>query len=261
MRNTLLLSIISSVLILNISIVVAETTEGDDPIGDLIHQVMTERDPNYRSPAPTDSFRVWNGSGQSHQHCSRYIRQDGTYGPQGQMLIREITGHGHSSDRSSVFLGSTNIANIENVCRNYYGLNRDQRINFWVWAFMSISWVESKCFHPNQNIRPDDPNGISAGEFQLEEIWKEEAGENEQGETLYAGRYWRGRGCNAIQPRVDGLLMMNPDNNIPCAVQIMGTTVRNGGLYHPNQFWASMRRSDMGGAIINRMREFPACRN
>ena len=158
---------------------------------------------DYRSPPPTASF----SADEVGDNCQIYIRSDGTYGEHGLMIRREILGLGTSSDLRNYFL-QAQIPHMDALCPKFYELSREERINFWIWYLMSLSHDESKCNDPDWRVNRGAPNGVATGEFQLDEAWK--------------GRSWRGPGCNALAPRVNGYLMTNPENNIPCAVQSLG---------------------------------------
>lgn len=211
--------------------------------------------PEYRSPKLTPRFAAEGAD----SNCQRYIKADGTYGKQGLLIRKEILGLGLSSPMSEYYL-TRELPGIQNICPKYYSLQPEQRINWWIWYMAAISWDESKCYDEDWRVNPNGTDTVAAGEFQMPAPWKKH-------------REWRGPGCNGPHEKVDGYVMVNPDNNIPCAVQTLSYSLC--GFYSWNKercqsnakapwgahhYWRGTKRSKFSGVVATRAMEFPLCK-
>lgn len=180
--------------------------------------------------------------------CDNFISPEGEYGPYAHQVINHIKTYPYSENEflKEKFPGMTDGLNI---CPNWKKLNIQQKFDFWVWAFASISWDESKCLPNRVNNRASD--GIAVGLFQLNKSKKK--------------RYWRG-GSKRKACTVDNVM---PDGaNIECSVEIMHEILRgkqgeykgNGALYGKQaaSYWQSFR-SDKQTDATKLLANFPPC--
>jgi hypothetical protein len=209
-------------------------------------------DPEYRSPALTASF----AKEDADENCHRYIKPDGTYGEQGLAIRKEIVGMGRSSNMREYFL-NYELPQMNKLCPKFNTLQKEQKINFWIWYMAAISWDETKCFDDNWQVNKNATDTTAAGEFQMPAPWSH--------------RDWRGPGCDAKEPPLNGLLMNNPANNIPCAVQTLAYGLC--GFYSWNRekcmdkpqkpfgsnlYWSGAKRND--SKTMKMAKEFPLCK-
>lgn len=226
---------------------------------------------SYSPPPLTADFEA-DGAG---ANCHAYIKPDGTYGPSGKLLLKELGGNGkaslsdHGDVIPDVFL-NPEFKDFNNLCPNFDTFHKSQKLSFWVWLFTAIAWDEGKCI---PNVTADGTNTLAVSDFQLPENWNPH-------------RKYRGPGCNATEPRTPSRtlkgsntgnkLMANPKNAIPCAVQIMAGTIC--GWYAPessgircNQekradifagssqsYWQKIRAND--DKLKDMISQFPDCK-
>ncbi|MEM7646574.1 MAG: hypothetical protein AAF203_06680, partial [Pseudomonadota bacterium] len=200
-------------------------------------------------------------------NCESYYKKDGTYGPKLRLLAKELLGEGRSTDRYRLFFVDP-IPGIEQVCPTFPKMHAPDRLRFWLWFFTAIAREESQCGMRRWSLNTKDPNGTSAGDFQMPEAWKKEV-KRADGSIGYAGRFKRGPGCNAKEPKVDGYLMFNYNNVAPCAVEVFGESMY--GCYNNKRvctgvkrpwsksgiFWAKLIRADNRGPILARVKQYP----
>ncbi|MCB9060501.1 MAG: hypothetical protein H6622_03145 [Halobacteriovoraceae bacterium] len=205
-------------------------------------------------------------------NCPNYISSsDGSYGDIGNLLVKEITGQGHSTDRWNYF-NSNEIPGLEEICPNFKTFSEIQKVNFWIWFFTAIAWDEGSC--QTNVIRYDATNDTAAGELQIPESWSH--------------RKWRGPGCNAFEEKLHGInnekqktintfYMTNYKNYIPCAVEIFSGAICgfysvrkyplkcNGTARSPfgrHMYWEKLRSKKQNeNTIISMVKQYPYCIN
>lgn len=166
----------------------------------------------------------------ANKNCHAYIKPDGSYGPRGKLLLKELSGKGKASLDDfgdaipDVFL-NPEFKDMNEICPNFSEFRDAQKYNFWIWSFAALAWDEGKCI---ENVTAEGTNTLAVSDFQLPENWDPH-------------RKYRGPGCNATEPRMSSRtlkgrrsgskLMANPKNAIPCAVQIMAGVIC--GWYAP----------------------------
>lgn len=211
-----------------------------------------------------------------YNSCSDYIGPDGKFGKKAKMIAKELLSDNttKSTNRYALFFAEK-IPGIEEVCPEFNNFDELARLKFWLYFFTAIAHTESKCGHPKWTHNPNDPQGDSVGDFQLEERWKISK-KGRDGSSYTAGRFNRGPGCNATEPaatvRGKTFLMHNWKNNIPCAVEIFGSNLY--GCYKNNRrrctqisrpwsanglFWAELRRNNSRGKILPKLKKLSLC--
>ncbi|MCB0347285.1 MAG: hypothetical protein KDD37_00545 [Bdellovibrionales bacterium] len=226
---------------------------------------------SYSPPPLTAAFEA-DGA---NKNCHKYIQPDGTYGPSGMLLAKELNGNGkaslsdHGDKIPDVFL-NPEFNDFKNLCPNFENFHNAQKIGFWVWIFTALAWDEGKCI---SNVTAEGTNTLAVSDFQLPEAWDPH-------------RKYRGPGCDAKESRMQARtlmgtpngnrLMANPKNAIPCAVQIMAGVVC--GWYGPDSsgtrcnqekraytffdssqsYWQKIRAND--SKLKDMIQQFPDCK-
>lgn len=169
--------------------------------------------------------------------CESFIKPDGSYGPLGQKVLKEMAPwKAFQQDWSS-------SARAAEACPNYNSFNAAERRHFWVYAFAAMEAEESGC---NQNAGADawlNPNGVAAGGAQIEE----DAALRRGRDKAYGGRF-----CGGGNP-------YEPNQNIRCAVRMLEDVADNGEgpFSRQNQYWSSYKYPRMyAKALIS---QYKAC--
>lgn len=268
----------------------SKTRLGDQPLGQLLSDaaVAAAVEPLQAlasSTAPLTSPACYNDTAQASTHvpqipnlnsstnagvgfyelCSDFITETGELGALGETLVEELRAD-HRADLydEDVVL---RLTAIHELCPNFSSFTASQKERFWVWTFMAISHVESKCGHQMKG-RILGPSGHHPwGHLQME---------------------WRNQGLDGVRskwasnPNPENACaapdITEPEANIACGLDTMLTFVR--GYYtcskqeYPGQppvlhdpesctvplsanYWEEMRRPDQ--AISRRIKDFAAC--
>jgi len=189
-----------------------------------------------------------------------FIRDDGTYGPYGEMIKKEITGQGKSEARPEMFFDEA-PAHIEDVCRDFKNFDADTKLNFWIYVMAAVSNNESGCDSKIRNNKAGPRgDGIAVGLFQTPAL--------EGGKTPD----WRGNGCKKPPP------YDSPESQVACAMEITSDLL-DGNLcglkksqytcFDDDSYWATMRPNNKeqgaklknGTDSISIIKGFPACHN
>lgn len=169
--------------------------------------------------------------------CSAFIKSDGSYGPWGQIAVRELSRYPGTFLRAS---GMSSVCpNFNKVDSNGRPMMNDaERRHFWVYLLTAIAAQESTC-NPNVDspqkmikvhgrLVKFNPNGIASGLFQIEKDPDLRAGRDDR----YGGRFCSGN-------------VYSPDTNTRCAVRMLEDIVDNGrGPYTmENHYWSVLINS------------------
>lgn len=199
-----------------------------------------------------------------HDLCSSFISETGEYGPNGTIIANELSAPHRqrlfSDDFVSRFTGMTEI------CPNFPNLTDSQKERFWIWTFMAIAHVESKCGVYNQGLTPG-PSGIPWGILQME--WRAQGLDGNR--SVWAGNPNPERAC-----RAPDISVTRP--NLACGLDTMISYISGfhicGKQEFPGQppvlknpetctvpltgiYWQKMRTPN--GDINRRIRAFEAC--
>lgn len=185
-----------------------------------------------------------------NKDCTKFIKEDGTYGVWGEEIETYINKKGREDSR---FLGDhiPGMSSAPFTCPNWKKLSADDRINFWVWMIASMAMVESTCNVKALNVgsaipdRTDPPRGL----MQLN--------------SLKSGRSWRGPNCKFANNGMGAI------DQIRCSMDIMEQVLKgktghyksNGMIFPTNSYWEKLRprHSSNGGPIGKLARRFPPC--
>jgi hypothetical protein len=134
-------------------------------------EVVQERPTPAPTPAPTGlqvpefDFHAASAGNKFSPNCQAFIGASGEYGEWGRIIENELK----NSDHLSIFLSDQagQVRNMDRICPNFTRLSREQKIRFWVWAFMSIAQVESTC---QSGLQASEPS--SNGYFAQGLLWK-----------------------------------------------------------------------------------------
>jgi hypothetical protein len=146
-------------------------------------------------------------------NCSSFIKSDGTYGPWGQTVIKEIM-NSKANGKTSDFLANWDMTNAKAklACPNFNHFSDAQKRHYWVYAIAALSMEEASC-KPNIS----DPVGGNAfghavGLMQIEEIALYRRGRD----IVYGGQF-----CSGAHPKETGL-------NLRCGIRMVDDVVRLG---------------------------------
>jgi hypothetical protein len=108
-------------------------------------------------------------------------------------------------------------------------MDAERRKMFWLWFFASVSQPESSC---RSNATAAGPNGTAIGLFQLD-----------------------APACKRAGVYVSSSELMEPANNIRCAVAVFANEMRNRGTImvgtsrgSRGTYWGTLRNDDSNGA-------------
>ncbi len=156
---------------------------------------------------------------------------------------------------------------IAQTCPKYNSMNPTERMHFWVWTFMLISYKESQCNDSRWRLNANDVNGPSVCAYQMPEF--------ENGRRPA----WRGPGCDVDNDGRVGAVIRgtryetgNIESCTSCAVEAMGKGLCGfhsppggvcndppiRGVFGSQMFWQEMKRP--GGAIVSTLRNYRGCR-
>lgn len=195
----------------------------------------------------------------ANKACSEYISgPGGKYGEKGQKMMDAFNKDEKYYD---ALLGEAagKTESMQLNCPNFSKMSKDERKHFWVWAFASIAWMETKCGIPRYLKEKTDVTGRRVvGEFQMNAPYKD--------------RYWRGSAKNGAPWNSKGYCAASSvsdfNGNLMCAMdimmgQFMGEYGRPPGLAGPSYF-AELRTGDRPSRIktspiLKRIRSHPGC--
>ncbi len=201
---------------------------------------------------------------------NQYFKANGELGKKGLILKRELTSSAgaRSTPMKHLFFRNT-FPKMNKLCPKFNSFNDSEKLNFWIWYFAAKAHTESECGRNAYN--PRDPNGVSIGELQMPDSWK--------------NRKWRGLtggagGCEATPPPVrppsythkkpPASLMAGTDNNLSCGVEVLAGVLCgfytspaescNGTTRAPygHGFWRKLK-DGLKGPIVRDIKEFPLC--
>jgi len=86
--------------------------------------------------------------------CSTFIKNDGTYGPTGVMLLEELT----AAKRPALF--SNDIRDFQAICPNWVHMQESERQAFLIYAFAALANQESSC-NPKSNTPKGEAGFLS----------------------------------------------------------------------------------------------------
>lgn len=201
-------------------------------------------------PLPT-TFR--RGSLYFNKMCENFVKEDGSLGVWGDMIVNYIE---NTEGASDIYLYDEvrGMTASPYTCPNWYNLNNQQRKRFWVWMFASIAQVESSCDPTKVNTGPvPDATDRPTGLFQLNQVKR--------------NRMWRGENCKF---ETGYTATIKPENQIKCSMDIMMEILKgrrgiyrgSGRIFPTNSYWEKLRpnHSQTGGPIGELVRNYPPCK-
>lgn len=190
-----------------------------------------EKAQNLRKPLPIYPNPI-NGMARS---CMNFIRADGTLGPFGQAIVKNI-------QNKENFYNPKAKGGLTSVCKNWNSLSKSEKEIFWVWAFASIANDESSC---NASVVvPGMPGRKAAGLLQIEHQPR--------------NRNFRQSACSRLSAKET----LNSEKNIACGVAMMngflGDTSKT-FLFTKGSYWHHLRSNTQ--FIKKYLDQNPVCGN
>lgn len=113
----------------------------------------------------TTEFSNANRLNSEGNYCHKFIKANGSLGRLGQKIIDNFEQFKELENELLSDEAGTK-AGMSYVCPQFSQLERDQRIQFWIWTLASLALYESTCGYDTENSQ----NTLTVGLYQLNKI-------------------------------------------------------------------------------------------
>ena len=245
--------------------VVSASTTPSEPVPCNCEDAELAQPPQIQVPDLTSGTNTGVGF---HALCSGFINESGQYGELGQMVVDGL----REEHRAGLYSNEhvARLTEMSSLCPNFPTFSDAQKEQFWVWTFMSIAHVESKCglYDQGHVVGPSGhyPWGllqmerVNQGLDGIRSIWAS----NPNGQSACEAPNISEHGAN-INCGLDAMLI-HLNGYFNCSKQEHARSLRRPPTLHDwesckvhlrSSYWQELRTHN--GDITRRIKSFNAC--